>query len=96
MAGNPIVEVGLEATSCGMKAKINDLDQQSVDDLRNVAERTIEDPNDPLRQACIGFVTQYELKKYDIDQLRDLGAWLCDFVNNYRPVPDQSRADIHG
>lgn len=98
MSYDPVVSVKLAAFDVALKAKVNDLPQTDVDELRMVAERNIADGNDPLRRAVLGFVTQYELHSHDPDQLKKLGQQLEDFIDksNVPVPPGMDRKDLHG
>ncbi|KRS15643.1 hypothetical protein [Roseovarius indicus] len=98
MSYDPVVSVKLAAFQVALQAKVNDLPQTDVDELRMVAERNLEDGNDPLRRAVLGFVTQYELHHHDAEQLKKLGQRLEDFIekSNVPVPPGQDRKDVHG
>ena len=73
------VAVMMAAQDIALRAMVNDLDQLSVDDARNRAEELL-DRDDPLFQAITYFATQYELCRYQPDDLARQGRHLRDAV----------------
>lgn len=98
MPYDPILAVKFAAFDAALRARINDLDQEEVDALRERAEREIPDPANPLRRAIIGFVTQYEIARHDAQALYMLGETLRGYIDSSNmPMPaDIERRDIHG
>lgn len=98
MSYDPYLAVKFGAFDVALKAKINDLPQSDVDDLRGLTERNIPDPDDTLRRAVIGFVTQYELHRHDPARLHDLGTSMSDYIATLNmPVPPGAdRRDLNG
>ena len=73
------VAVMMAAQDIALRAMVNDLDQLSVDDARNRAEELL-DRDDLLFQAITYFATQYELCRYQPDDLERQGRHLRDAV----------------
>ena len=98
MPYDPILALKMAAFSAGQNAKINDLDEATVEELRIQVERVLDDPQDPLRQAVIRFVVQYEIEKLSKNGLLRLGCDLVDFLHglNMPMPPDVDRKDIYG
>ncbi|MBY5988192.1 hypothetical protein KUV49_09620 [Roseovarius atlanticus] len=98
MSYDPIIELKFAAFAVGQRAKVNDLEQWQVDEMRAKAERYIANPQDVLRRAVIGFATRYELDRHNPTQLYEIGTALVDLVDTLNvPVPPaQDRKDIYG
>ena len=98
MGGNEFVALRFEAFALGMKARVNGVDAEDVEELRQRAEQLIDDADDPVRRAITEFATQYELCAHDFARLSELGDDLTGRIEraNYAPPPGSDRKDTHG
>lgn len=81
MSPDPQIAIQFEAFDVGMKAEVNDLPQQDVDDLVNRAEELL-DTGTPLFRAISGFAVAFELAQRNPDELRGIGNDLTSFIKD--------------
>lgn len=93
----PDVSVMLAAQAVAMGAMVDDLDQHTVDDMRQLAEELLHS-DDPLYRAITGFATQFQIAEGDAGALAMQGRILRDAIldaNGLVPHP-RHRSDIDG
>jgi hypothetical protein len=80
------------------QAKAGEISDFDVDALQSTAEQVLQDHDDPAFRAINAFATDYQLCRYDVDRLAEIGEALRHVVEiESRPVPPgQERADING
>lgn len=92
------MEVLFSALDVAYQAKVGEVTAFDVDALQSTAEQVLQDHDDPAFRAINSFATEYQLCRYDIDRLAEIGETLRHAVEiESRPVPPGSdRADING
>lgn len=92
------LEVLFAALDVAYQSKAGEITAFDVDALQATAEQVICDHDDPAFRAINAFATDYQLCRYDIDRLAEIGEALRRAVElETRPVPPgQDRADLNG
>ncbi|MBW4972101.1 hypothetical protein KZZ08_00630 [Roseovarius mucosus] len=91
------IALRMAAFAAAMRAKVGNLDAETVADLVAQAEGHLT-PEDALAQAIARFAQGYREHRRQADRLAELGRDLSAFIETLNmPVPpDLGRKDIHG